>query len=78
MQASVKAFYTFQSLISDVSIFQAISFSTLVVVWERYPKREMDRMYWLELGQFQPGEEVVSQQAGLRLYDGEDRVSMGG
>ena len=35
----------------------------------------MDRTYWYELGQFAAGEKVVSQQPGVRLYDGEDRVS---
>ena len=34
----------------------------------------MDRTYWFEVGTFLPGEKVVSQQSGVRLYDGEDRV----
>ncbi len=37
----------------------------------------MDRTYWCEVGQFLPGEKVVSQQTEVRLYDGEDRVSKG-
>jgi len=34
----------------------------------------MDRTYWLEHGKFLPGEKVISQQPGLRIYEGEDRV----
>ena len=34
----------------------------------------MDRAYWFEIGHFLPGEKVVSQQSGVRLYDGEDKV----
>ena len=35
----------------------------------------MDRTYWFELGQFHTGERPVSQQPGVRLYDGEEKVS---
>lgn len=35
----------------------------------------MDRTYWFEVGTFLPGEKVVSQQSGVRLYDGEDRTT---
>lgn len=35
----------------------------------------MDRTYWIDSGELFVGETVVSQQSGLRLYDGEDRVS---
>ena len=35
----------------------------------------MDRTYWYEIGQFLPGEKVVSQQPGVRLYDGEDKTT---
>lgn len=35
----------------------------------------MDRTYWLEEVSFLPGEKVVVQQAVVRLYDGEEKVS---
>ena len=35
----------------------------------------MDRTYWVDTGELLLGETVISQQPGLRLYDGEDRVS---
>ena len=35
----------------------------------------MDRTYWYE-HEFLPGEKVLSQQGGVRLYDGEDRVKL--
>ena len=35
----------------------------------------MDRTYWVDSGDLLLGETVVSQQSGLRLYDGEDRVT---
>ena len=34
----------------------------------------MDRSYWYEHGEFVPGEKVLFQQGGIRLYDGEERV----
>ena len=36
----------------------------------------MDRTYWFEIGHYLPGEKVMSQQSGVRLYDGEDKVHM--
>ena len=35
----------------------------------------MDRTYWEDSGDQLLGETVVSQQSGVRLYDGEDRVT---
>ena len=35
----------------------------------------MDRTYWVDSGDLLLGETVVSQQSGLRLYDGENRVT---
>lgn len=35
----------------------------------------MDRTYWYEIGQFLPGEKVVSQQPGVRLYEGEEKTT---
>ena len=35
----------------------------------------MDRTYWIEVGQFLPGEKVILQQRVVRLYEGEERVS---
>lgn len=40
----------------------------------RHQGEFMDRTYWYEIGQFLPGERVVSQQSGVRLYDGEEKV----
>ena len=36
----------------------------------------MDRTYWCEFGHFQPGEKEVTQQRGVRLYDGDERVCL--
>ena len=38
-------------------------------------RRDMDRTYWEDSGDQLLGETVVSQQSGVRLYDGEDRVT---
>lgn len=35
----------------------------------------MDRTYWIQVGQFLPGEKVILQQKVVRLYDGEESVS---
>ena len=37
---------------------------------------DMDRTYWINSNELLVGETVVSQQSGVRLYDGEDRVSV--
>jgi hypothetical protein len=34
----------------------------------------MDRTYWVEAGDFLPGEKTVVQQVTVRLYDGEEKV----
>ena len=38
----------------------------------------MDRTYWVEAGDFLPGEKSVVQQVTVRLYDGEEKVKLGG
>ena len=45
--------------------------------WERVSPRPsiMDRTYWIQVGQFLPGEKVILQQKVVRLYDGDERVS---
>eukprot|EP00731_Ephydatia_muelleri_P031182 Em0022g696a len=35
----------------------------------------MDRTYWIQVGQFLPGEKVILQQKVVRLYDGDERTS---
>ena len=35
----------------------------------------MDRTYWLEEVNLLLGEKVIVQQTGVRLYDGEEKVS---
>ena len=39
-----------------------------------YVQTEMDRTYWVEAGDFLPGEKTVVQQVTVRLYDGEEKV----
>ncbi len=36
----------------------------------------MDRFSWVEGEYFQPGEKVVAQKATVRLYEGEEKVSI--
>lgn len=45
------------------------------VVFNYNSGEKMDRTYWCEFGTFLPGEKGVGQQRGVRLYDGDDRVS---
>lgn len=49
----------------------------LALGWERVSPRPsiMDRTYWIQVGQFLPGEKVILQQKVVRLYDGDERVS---
>jgi len=37
--------------------------------------RDMDRFYWVVANEHYLGETVIAQQSGVRLYNGEDRVS---
>jgi len=36
----------------------------------------MDRSYWFDHGQYATGEKTLFQQGGIRIYDGEDRVTL--
>ena len=35
----------------------------------------MNRFYWVTAGEYAPGESVLHQQRGVRLYDGESRTN---